>query len=160
MLHPLVFAPVFYFYLSLPLGPRGGDTLVRVWMVTRKREVETATDLLALGREGGHRKVDPEMDLHGLDPGEEMTEEAEAGQRRDCIPHHLGRAPGWAKSLFCWFLRLPCHSWTLSLATHLVDTILGPAGGRSWKLYRWRNIHPREHCTPSQRLWLSPSSLT
>lgn len=42
--------------------------------IPREREVETATDLLALGEEGGHRKVDPEMDLHGLDPGEEMME--------------------------------------------------------------------------------------
>lgn len=52
MLSPLVFATDFYFYLSLCLGSRGDDSLVRVWMVTMEREAETATDLLASGREG------------------------------------------------------------------------------------------------------------
>lgn len=51
MLSPLVFAPDFYFYLSVYLGSRGDDNLVRVWMVTREREAEMATDLLASGRE-------------------------------------------------------------------------------------------------------------
>ena len=52
MLSPLVFAPDFYFHSSLYLGSRGDDNLVRVWMVTREREAEMATDLLASGREG------------------------------------------------------------------------------------------------------------
>ena len=145
MLSPSVFATDFYFYLSLCLGSKGDDNLVTVWMVTREREAETATDLLASRREGERQEGRSRMDS-----GEEMAKDAEAAWRQDPFPSHLRC---WAKPLLCWFPRPPCHSWTLSLASHLVDTMLGPAGGRSWK------FPSRKPRTPSWGLWPSPSSL-